>query len=291
MADSEPVVGVDVGKSHLDVAVRPSRESWRLGNTAAEIAALTERLQELRPALVVLEATGGLEEPVAAALAAAGLSVAVVNPRQVRDFAKATGKLAKTDRLDAHVLAHFAAAVRPEPRRLPDATSQALMALVVRRRQLLEMLTAERQRRPFAPTALHAQLDEHLACLKRWLDEVDRELGELVRSSPLWRVQDELLQSVPGVGPVVSATLLAALPELGHLDHRQLAALVGVAPLNRDSGKHRGTRCIWGGRGSVRAVLYMGTVTARPGGLPAQAADHPECHGSRLSAGASSAMN
>jgi transposase len=240
----------------------PAGRRGRVANTAAEITALTERLQERHIALVVLEATGGLEEPVAAALAAAGLSVAVVNPRQVRDFAKATGKLAKTDRLDAQVLAHFAAAVRPEPRPLPDAMSQALIALVVRRRQLLEMLVAERQRRPLAPAALHAQLDEHIACLKHWLDEVDRELADLVHASPVWRVQDDLLQGVPGVGPVLSATLLAELPELGRLDHRQIAALVGVAPLNRDSGKHRGTRCIWGGRGSVRAVLYMATVAA-----------------------------
>jgi transposase len=262
VADVAQVIGIDVGKAHLDIAARPSGEAWRVGNDEAAIAGLVERLRTSAPTLVVLEATGGLEAPVAAALAAAGLPVAVVNPRQVRDFAKATGKLAKTDRLDAQVLAHFAAAVRPEPRPLPDATSQALTALVVRRRQLLEMLVAERQRRLLAPAALHLQLDEHIAQLKRWLDELDRELAGLIRSSPVWRAQEQLLRSAPGIGPIVAATLLAELPELGRLGHRAIAALVGVAPLNRDSGKHRGTRCIWGGRGAVRAVLYMAAVTA-----------------------------
>jgi transposase len=265
VADVAQVVGIDVGKAHLDIAARPSGEAWRVGNDEAAIAGLVERLRTSAPALVVLEATGRLEAPVAAALAAAGLPLAVVNPRQVRDFATATGKLAKTDRLDAQVLAHFAAAVQPEPRPLPDAMSQALTALVVRRRQLLEMLVAERQRRLLAPAALHPQLDEHIAQLKHWLDDVDHELAELIRSSPVWRAQEQLLRSAPGIGPIVAATLLAELPELGRLGHREIAALVGVAPLNRDSGTHRGTRRIWGGRGAVRAALYMAAGTASRG--------------------------
>jgi len=201
-----------------------------------------------------------LETAVASALAAAGIAVAIVNPRQVRDFARATGRLAKTDRLDAEVLARFGEAVRPEARPLADEHAQALEALVTRRRQLVEMLTAEKNRRTRAPKVLHRSIDEHIRWLEKRLSVFDDELGELIRSTPLWRERDELLRSVPGVGKVLSSTLLAQLPELGTLNRKQIAALAGLAPFNRDSGSMRGSRCIWGGRAQVRRVLYMATV-------------------------------
>jgi transposase len=260
---AQPVfVGIDVAKAALDVAVSPTAERWTLAYTEREVAGLVTRLTALDPALVVLEATGGLEGPLAGALAAAGLPVVVVNPRQVRDFAKATGRLAKTDALDAAVLAHFAAVVRPTPRPLPDAATQSLAALVTRRRQLVEMLTAERNRLGSAPRVLRAEIQAHITWLKRRLGRLDADLHQAIRTSPVWRVQDDLLQSVPGVGPVLSATLLASLPELGRLDRKAIAALVDVAPLNRDSGTLRGRRRVWGGRAAVRAVLYMGTLVA-----------------------------
>jgi transposase len=255
-------VGIDVAKAKLDVAVRPSGELWQTPNDAAGHAALVTRLQPVAPTLVVLEATGGLETPVAAALATAGLPVAVVNPRQVRDFAKATGRLAKTDRLDAAVLAHFAEAVRPAVRPLPDAAAQALDALLTRRRQLLQMLAAEKTRRHSAPPAVRPRIDRHLAWLEAELDELDRELRQQVEHSPVWRANDDLLQRVKGVGPVLSLTLVADLPELGKLTRQAIAKLVGVAPLNDDSGKRGGRRHCWGGRASVRAVLYMATLSA-----------------------------
>jgi transposase len=262
MGEPPVYVGIDVAKATLDVAVHPTAARWTVAHTEREVAALTTRLTPLTPALVVLEATGGLEGPLAGALAAAGLPVVVVNPRQVRDFAKATGRLAKTDALDAAVLAHFAAAVRPTPRPLPDAATQALAALVTRRRQLVEMLTAERNRLAQAPRALRAEIQAHITWLQRRLGRLDDDLNEAIRTSPAWRAQDDLLQSVPGVGPVLSATLLASLPELGRLDRKAIAALVGVAPLNRDSGALRGRRMVWGGRAAVRAVLYMGALVA-----------------------------
>jgi len=253
-------VGIDVAKANLDVAVRPSGQHWRVTNTEAGIADLVQRLAGLAPVSIVLEATGGLEWPLAAALAAAGLPVVVVNPRQVRDFARATGKLAKTDRLDAAVLAHFADAVRPAPRPLPDETSRSLAALVARRRQLVEMLTAEKNRLPLATPAVRADLDEHIAWLTARLKQVDQDLEAAIRQSPVWRTNDDLLRSVKGVGPVLSTTLLTDLPELGTLDRKQIAALVGVAPLARDSGTLRGTRTCWGGRASVRGALYMSAL-------------------------------
>jgi len=255
-------IGMDVAASHLDVAVRPSGEHWQVAYTDEALATLTARLQALGPTLVVLEATGGLELRVAGALAAAGLPVAIVNPRQVRDFAKATGRLAKTDALDAHVLAHFAAAVQPAVRPLPDACTQELQALLARRRQLVEMLTAERNRLLRASGRIRAQVHEHIRWLEHRLQDVDRDLDQAVRARPAWRSQEDLLRSVPGVGPGLSRTLLAQLPELGQLDRKRLAALVGVAPLNRDSGTGRGKRSIWGGRAPVRAVLYMGVLSA-----------------------------
>ena len=220
------------------------------------------RLRALSPDLVVLEATGGLELPVVAILGKAGLPVVVVNPRQVRDFAKATGKLAKTDILDAELLALFAERVRPTPRPLADAEAQALSALMARRRQLVVMLTAERNRMSRALPSIHPGVEDHIAWLKEKLTALDEELAQVVRKSPLWREREDLLRGVPGVGPVVSITLLAELPELGTLDRRQIAALVGVAPFNRDSGILRGKRSIWGGRAPVRSALYMATVVA-----------------------------
>ncbi len=262
MGTQSVYVGIDVAKATLDVAVHPTPDRWTLAYTEREVAGLVPRLAALAPALVVLEATGGLEEPLVGALAAAGLPVVVVNPRQVRDFAKATGRLAKTDALDAAVLAHFAAVVRPTPRPLPDAATQALAALMTRRRQLVEMLTAERNRLGSAPRALRAEIQAHITWLTRRLGRLDEDLHQAIRTSPAWRVQDDLLQSVPGVGPVLARTLLASLPELGTLNRKAIAALVGVAPLNRDSGTRQGRRRVWGGRAAVRAVLYMGTLVA-----------------------------
>jgi transposase len=260
MTLSETFIGIDVARDSLEVVSRPAGEHWQVANDLAGIAALLPRLRALRPTLIVLEATGGLELPLLAAIGSAGLPVVAVNPRQVRDFAKAIGKLAKTDAIDAQVLAHFADAVRPDVRPLPDAATQALGALVTRRRQLVEMLTAEENRRKTAPTAIRADIQAHIAWLHKRLKGVDKELSQAVRTSPLWREQEDLLRSVPGIGPVVSVTLLADLPELGTLDRKQIAALVGLAPLNRDSGTMRGKRTIWGGRATVRAALYMAAL-------------------------------
>lgn len=255
--------GIDVAKDRLDVALRPTGEVWSVSNDSAGLTALTERLQPVRPELVVLEATGGYEAPVAAALTTAGFAVAVINPRQVRDFARSTGQLAKTDRIDAATLALFAERVRPEPRSLPDAVGEELRALVARRRQLLEMLGAEQNRlRHDTPPSVREGIEQHVRWLKRQLDDVDDDLEGVVRDSPLWRDKDNLLQSVPGIGPVTSRTLLAELPELGRLNRREIAALVGVAPLNRDSGTFRGRRFVWGGRAAVRNTLYMAALTA-----------------------------
>jgi len=257
---AEVFVGIDVARASLEIATRPTGERWQVGNDADGISALVARLRALQPVLIVLEATGGLEVPVLAALGAAGLAVVAVNPRQVRDFAKAVGQLAKTDALDAQVLAHFADAVRPAVRPLADAATQALSALVTRRRQLVEMLTAEENRRKTAPSVIRADIQDHIAWLRKRLKGVDGELGQAIRSSSLWREQEDVLRSVPGVGAVLSCTLLADLPELGTVDRKQIGALVGLAPVNRDSGTLRGKRTIWGGRASVRAALYMGAL-------------------------------
>ena len=256
-------VGIDVSKATLDGAIRPSNEIWQTSNDEAGITELVTRLQSQTINLIVIEATGGWEVPVVSALVAAGLPVAVVNPRQVRDFAKSLGRLAKTDRLDAQVLAHFADAVRPESRQLPDAQTRQLHALLTRRRQLIEMLVAEKNRRALIHPDFLSDLKAHLAFLEQHLDELDQQLRRLLQDSPCWREQDDLLQSVPGVGAVTAATLLAELPELGQLNRKKIAALVGVAPFHRDSGVYRGKRTIWGGRGSVRAILYMAALSAK----------------------------
>jgi transposase len=259
-------VGIDVAKAELVVGVRPTGERWTVANDERGVRTLVDRLQIDRPTLVILEATGGYELICVAALAAANLPVVVVNPRQVRDFAKATGQLAKTDRIDADILALFADRVRPEVRSLPDAEAQELDALLGRRRQLLEMLQAERNRlgqvfgRGKAP--VKKSLKTHIAYLERELRMTDSDLGTMIRESPAWRERDEVYQSVPGVGPVLSLTLLADLPELGRLSRREIAKLVGVAPLSRDSGTMRGRRFVQGGRATVRAVLYMATLVA-----------------------------
>lgn len=286
-ASSAPIfVGLDIAKATLDVAVRPSDDGWHVPYTEAGLTDLTHRLTALAPALIVLEATGGYEATVAATLALAGLPVAVVNPRQVRDFARALGRLAKTDALDAAVLARFAEAVRPAPRPLPDETHQELTALATRRRQLVEMLTAERNRLALARRAVRRNLQDHVQWLERRLADVDHDIATRIRQSPLWRAQDDLLRSVPGIGPITSSSLLTALPELGTLSRHQIASLVGVAPFNRDSGPSRGTRTIAGGRRAVRAALYMATLVAtrhnrpirtfyqrlRAGGKPAKVA-------------------
>jgi transposase len=255
-------IGIDVAKAQLEFACRPSDETGAVPNDEAGIRALVARGQTLTPTLIVCEATGGYEAALVAALATADLPVVVANPRQVRDFAKATGQLAKTDALDAQVLALFAERVRPEPRPLPDAAARALDALLSRRRQLVEMLVAERNRLLVAAPAVRRDLQQHIRFLERRLREADADLHTAVKTSPAWRVKDDLLQSVPGVGRVVSLTLLAELPELGRLSHKQIAALVGVAPLARDSGTLRGKRLVYGGRAPVRAVLYMAALVA-----------------------------
>ena len=256
-------VGIDVAKRQLDVAERPSGARWLGSNDLAGIGGLVERLRGAEPVtLIVVEATGGYEIALVAALTAAQLPVVVVNPRQVRDFARAVGRLAKTDAIDAGVLAHFGEAVRPEPRAVPDDLTQALQGWLARRRQLLEMLLAEEQRLARAPGAIRTQIQQHVEWLRRQLRDVDRELHGLIRESPVWRESENLLRTAPGVGPVLATTLLADLPELGQLDRREIAALVGVAPLNWDSGQQRGTRHIWGGRAPVRTALYMATLAA-----------------------------
>jgi len=262
MEPGECFVGIDVSKATLDVATRPAATPWTEAHTEAGITALVARLQSLKPTLIVLEATGGLELPLAGALGAAQLSVAVVNPRQVRDFAKATGQLAKTDRLDAAILAQFGHAVRPTPRVLPDALTQELSALVARRRQLVEMLVAEKNRYSAAPPRVHAEIRRHIRWLETALARLDDTLAGTIQRSPLWRANDQLLQNTPGIGPTMARTLLAELPELGTLNRKQVAALVGVAPLNRDSGTLRGKRTVWGGRAQVRAPLFMCTLVA-----------------------------
>ena len=255
-------VGIDVSKDRLDVAVRPTGKTWQVPYDAEGISSLVGNLRELVPQLVVLEATGGMELAVAGELALADVPIAVVNPRHVRDFARAAGKLAKTDALDAQVLAHFAEAMQPEPRPLPDATTQELKALVARRRQLVEMITAEKNRMRTATRRIRPKVQEHVRWLEEHLEDLDQDLGDFMRSSPMWKDKDELLRSTPGVGPVLSMTLLSDLPELGALNRGEIAALVGVAPFNRDSGTLRGKRTVWGGRSQVRAALYMAALVA-----------------------------
>jgi len=257
-------VGIDVSKQWLDVHVLPSSQRWRTERDEASLETLSRRLREAAPALIVLEATGGLQTRVAAALTAAGLPVAVVNPRQVRDFARATGLLAKTDRLDAAIIARFAAMLRPEPRALPDEALRALADLVARRRDLVGMRAAEKTRLTSATNVVvRRSIERNIAALTSEIDALDEQIGQSIKASPVWRAQQNLLLSVPGAGPQLARTLITDLPELGRLTRRQIAALAGLAPFADDSGTHRGRRHVRGGRASVRVALYMATVSAR----------------------------
>jgi transposase len=262
-AASPGFVGIDVSKDRLDVHLRPSGQAFAVPRDGPGLDQLLARLKADPPALIVLEATGGFELTVAAAIAGAGLPLAVVNPRQIRDFARATGRLAKTDRLDAAVIALFAERVRPEPRPLLDAAAQALAELVARRRQIVEMIGMEqnRARQARAPKVART-IRATLKVLEAQLAELDRDIDDAVRGSPAWRATDDLLQSVPGIGDVTARTLIAEMPELGHLDRREAAALIGLAPVNRDSGQRRGHRAITGGRTAIRNVLFMATLSA-----------------------------
>jgi transposase len=260
---TNPYVGIDVAKATLDVAIGSDGELVQVENSEAGIARLLQRLGEAAPTLVVLEATGGYESVVVGAIAGRGIAVAVVNPRQVRDFAKATGVLAKTDRIDARVLARFAEAVRPEPRPLPTAEAKELEEFLSRRRQLVDMLTMEKNRQSIATTErMKKSLKKHVDWLEEALRRANDDIDKAIRNSPAWREQEDLLRSLPGIGPVTARTMLAELPELGRLNRRKIAALVGVAPLNRDSGTLQGSRTCWGGRANVRQVLYMAAMAA-----------------------------
>lgn len=262
MTPQERFVGIDVSKASLDIAVLPEERVWRVEREEASIAGLVEELRTLAPCLIVLEATGGLESPLTAALATAGLPVAVVNPRQARDFAKATGRLSKTDALDAQVLARLGQTLRPPVRALKNEETRELEAWLSRRRQIVEMLTMEKNRLPSAGQGVRKDITAHIAWLTKRLKDVDGDLQSAIAASDFWRIKDDIIRSLPGAGKVLSTTLLASLPELGTLNRRQIAALAGVAPFNCDSGTMRGTRHIWGGRASVRAVLYMATISA-----------------------------
>lgn len=262
-------VGIDVSKDRLDIHLRPEGQVFDVPRSGEGIEALVQRLQELAPELVVLEATGGFETVVAAGLAAAGLPLAVVNPRQIRDFARAVGRLAKTDPLDAAIIAHFAEAVRPQARAVPDAAARALGELVARRRQIVEMMVAERnRRRQMSQAKTIRTIERVLATLQAQLSDIESDIDDAIRGTPAWRDREDLLTSVPGIGPRIARTLIAELPELGQLDRRRLAALAGLAPFNRDSGKMRGRRCIAGGRGTVRAALFMAVLVSIRRKLP-----------------------
>jgi transposase len=260
---AEIFIGIDVSKVWLDVAVHEQEETFRAGNEDAGIANLVKRMKELGPTLIVLEPTGGFEKLVVAELTHAGLPVVVVNAKRVRDFARATGRLAKTDKLDAKVLAHFAAAIRPALRSLRSEEEEQLTALLTRRRQIVDMLTEEKNRLVTVRAKMRTDIEAHIQWLANSLKDLDKEIEDFVEGTPLWKEKDALLQSVPGVGPVTSATMLGMLPELGKLNRQRIAALVGVAPVNKDSGKKQGKRRVYGGRADVRSVLYMAALAAK----------------------------
>lgn len=260
MEASSQWVGIDVSKAHLDVYLRPSGQQFQVSNQACGIEELVQRLLPIPVARVILEATGGLEQPVAQALQERGIGIAIINPRQGRDFAKASGKLAKTDRIDAAVLAHFGEAMQPEVSVLASANEQALQEAITRRRQLVEMLSAEKNRQSALRGKMRQSVEEHLEWLEQRIRELDEEIEQLSQAHEQWRSHQALLTSTPGIGPVIATTLIAMLPELGQVSDKRISALVGVAPLNRDSGKYRGARTTWGGRANVRALLYMGAL-------------------------------
>jgi transposase len=259
----EIFVGIDVSKAWLDVAEHEREETFRCGNEDAGIADLVKRMKALKPRLIVLEPTGGFEKLVVAELTHAGLPAVVVNAKRVRDFARATGRLAKTDKLDAKVLAHFAAAIRPAVRSLRSEEEEQLTALLTRRRQVVDMLTVEKNRLVTVRAKMRSDIETHIEWLANSLKELDKEIEDFVEGTPIWKEKDALLQSVPGVGPVTSATMLGMLPELGKLNRQEIAALVGVAPVNKDSGKKQGKRKVYGGRADVRSVLYMAALSAK----------------------------
>ncbi len=262
MSKLEVFVGIDVSMAKLDIAVRPTSETWQVSNDKTGIELLVSKLKALNPSLIVVEATGGLEIAVVGELGKEGLAIVAVNPRQVRDFAKATGHLAKTDVIDAGVIAHFGEAVHPELRPLKDEQTLKLDALISRRRQIVEMLVMEKNRLGSAPVHIRKNISQHIKWLEKCLSSINKELADFIKSSPIWMEKDELLRSVPGVGNILSATLLAELPELGTLNRKQIAALIGVAPLNKDSGKFQGMRITWGGRAGIRTILYIATLSA-----------------------------
>jgi transposase len=262
MSISKAFIGVDVSKDRLDCFCRPNGITFSCDNTPTGIADLIQWAKAQQPQLIVLEATGGLERPLVAALVVAQLPLVVVNPRQVRDFARAIGQLAKTDRIDAAVIAHFGEAVNPEVRPLPDHLTQQMDAMMTRRRQLVQMLAAERNHLVSAPAQVQNHVKEHISQLEELIKKLDQDIDQMITGSPIWKTKDDLLRSVKGVGPVLSRTLLAELPELGRLSRQEISKLVGVAPLNNDSGKYKGKRSCWGGRASVRGPLYMAALSA-----------------------------
>lgn len=262
MGQPEVFIGIDASKDSLEVAVHPTAEEMAFANTEDGLSLMVDFIKPFSPRLVVLEATGGCERAAVMALAAQGLPVVVVNPRHVRDFAKSKGILAKTDKIDARVIAHFAEAIRPEVRPLRTEEAQKLDALLTRRRQILQMITAEKNRLYSAPQWIKKEIQTHLQWLEKCLAKLNKDLDRMVKNSPLWQAKDEILQSAKGVGPVLSLNLINDLPELGILNRKKIAALVGVAPMNRDSGKFRGRRTIWGGRSEIRTALLMATRSA-----------------------------
>ena len=257
------VIGIDISGKSLDIHILPEDRAQRFANDASGIGELVELAKEMEASLILMEATGGLESAIAAECALSGIPTAVMNPRQIRDFARSLGRLAKTDAIDAEVIARFGSALRPEPRTLPDAQEQYLKALITRRRQLIDTRTAESNRLARAAAAVRQRIREHIDFLNQEIEDIDREIEKLIKESPLWLEKARLLREVPGIGSVSCFTLLGALPELGKLKGKQIAALVGVAPLNRDSGAYRGRRSTWGGRARVRSALYMAAMSAR----------------------------
>ncbi len=257
------VIGIDISGKSLDIHILPEDRAQRFANDASGIGELVELAKEMEASLILMEATGGLESALAAECALSGIPTAVMNPRQIRDFARSLGRLAKTDAIDAEVIARFGSALRPEPRTLPDAQEQYLKALITRRRQLIDIRTAESNRLARAAAAVRQRIREHIDFLNQEIEDIDREIEKLIKESPLWLEKARLLREVPGIGSVSCFTLLGALPELGKLKGKQIAALVGVAPLNRDSGAYRGRRSTWGGRAQVRSALYMAAMSAR----------------------------
>jgi len=262
MKSQDLYIGIDVSKTRLDVAVYPTGESWQAYNGPESIAAVIQKIKALAPQRIVLEATGGLETLLTVCLAAEQLPVVVANPRKVRQFARALGRLAKTDRIDAHVLARFGHGTQPEVRALPDEQARQLATLLTRRRQLINMRTAEKNRLKIMPSTVQPSIKEHIRWLEQQLTELDDDLDVRIKASPIWSAKLRILQSFKGIGPVTAVTLVANLQELGQINRKEISALVGVAPLNNDSGRKHGKRCIWGGRAQVRAVLYMAALSA-----------------------------